>query len=59
MKKKLTLDEIKKKAEVVASKDLLKTISGGTENACHDSGGGTRVFFESVKDRLDPHRPRY
>ena len=34
---KLTLDALKERAEAVASTDLLNTISGGTENACHDS----------------------
>lgn len=32
---KLSLDTLKERAEAVASKDLLATISGGTENACH------------------------
>ena len=34
--KKLSLDALKQRAGVVASEDLLATISGGTENACHD-----------------------
>lgn len=33
---KLSLDALKKRAEAVASEELLATISGGTENACHD-----------------------
>jgi len=33
---KLSLDALRERAEVVASEDLLATISGGTENACHD-----------------------
>ena len=33
---KLSLDALKQRAEAVASEDLLATISGGTENACHD-----------------------
>jgi len=32
---KLSLDALKQRAEAVASEDLLATISGGTENACH------------------------
>ena len=36
---KLTLDALKERAESVASEDLLLSISGGTENACHDGGG--------------------
>ncbi|MFI0428453.1 hypothetical protein [Mariniflexile sp. HMF6888] len=37
---KLSLDALKERAEAVASEDLLNSISGGTENACHDEGGG-------------------
>ena len=33
---KLSLDVLKERAEEVASEDLLNTISGGIENACHD-----------------------
>lgn len=33
---KLSLEALKMRAEAVASEDLLATISGGTENACHD-----------------------
>jgi hypothetical protein len=32
---KLSLDALKQRAEVTASTELLATISGGTENACH------------------------
>ncbi|CAH0335336.1 hypothetical protein FVB9288_00972 [Flavobacterium sp. CECT 9288] len=32
---KLSLDALKEKAEGIASTELLATISGGTENACH------------------------
>lgn len=34
---KLSLDALKERAEAVATEDLLLTISGGTENSCHDS----------------------
>lgn len=33
---KLSLEDLKLRADAVASQDLLATISGGTENACHD-----------------------
>jgi len=33
---KLSLDALKQRAEAIASEDLLLSISGGTENACHD-----------------------
>lgn len=32
---KLSLDALRLRAEAVASEDLLATISGGMENACH------------------------
>lgn len=32
---KLSLDALKQRAEATASEELLATISGGTENACH------------------------
>lgn len=34
---KLSLDALKLRAEATTSNDLLVTISGGTENSCHDS----------------------
>lgn len=33
---KLSLEALKNRAEAIASVDLLATISGGNENACHD-----------------------
>lgn len=33
---KLTIDAFKERAEAVTSEDLLNSISGGTENSCHD-----------------------
>lgn len=32
---KLSLEALKERAEATASNELLATISGGTENACH------------------------
>ena len=34
---KLSLDALKERAEATASTELLATITGGTENACHNS----------------------
>lgn len=34
---KLSLDALKERAEAVASEELLATISGGIEEACHDT----------------------
>lgn len=34
---KLSLEALKERAEATASTELLATISGGVENACHDS----------------------
>lgn len=39
---KLSLDALKERAEAVASEELLNTISGGMEDACHDSNGPVR-----------------
>ena len=33
---KLNLDALKERAEAIASEELLGTISGGLEAACHD-----------------------
>lgn len=33
---KLSLDALKERAEAIASEELLSTISGGLEEACHD-----------------------
>lgn len=33
---KLTLNTLEKRAEVIESEELLKSICGGTENSCHD-----------------------
>lgn len=38
---KLSFDALKERAEAVASNELLNSISGGTENACHDSSQET------------------
>lgn len=40
---KLSLDALKQKAETLATEELLSSISGGTENACHTppEGDGT------------------
>lgn len=34
--KKLNVDALQQRAEAVVSEELLATISGGLENACHD-----------------------
>ena len=34
---KLNLDALKERAEATASTELLATISGGLDNACHDT----------------------
>ena len=35
---KLSLDALKERAEATASTELLASINGGVDNACHDSG---------------------
>jgi hypothetical protein len=59
---KLSLEALKERAEAVASDGLLSSISGGTENACHDTWtdpDDERKKGGAVKDRLDPNRPPY
>lgn len=41
---KLNFDTLKERAEATASEELLESISGGTENACHDNGVGFAKF---------------
>ncbi|RBW54689.1 hypothetical protein DS884_17215 [Tenacibaculum sp. E3R01] len=36
LKNKLSITELRKRADEIASNDLLEMISGGTENTCHD-----------------------
>lgn len=43
---KLTLDALKDRAESVASEDLLLSISGGTENACHGGADDALMLFK-------------
>ncbi len=43
---KLTMDALKERADAVASEELLLTISGGTENACHDDGGSESSWVD-------------
>jgi hypothetical protein len=45
---KLSLDALKNRAEAIASEELMSSISGGTENGCHDgtpppAGGGVHI----------------
>ena len=42
---KLSLDALKERAEATASNELLATISGGTENACHDEPKKKQVDY--------------
>jgi|AntRauMFilla1563_2_1112583.scaffolds.fasta_scaffold17768_4 hypothetical protein len=51
---KLSLDALKERAGATASTELLSTISGGLENACHDSGTPTWVKVENQPTILTP-----
>jgi|JFJP01.1.fsa_nt_gi hypothetical protein len=46
---KLSLEALKERAEATASTELLATISGGTENACHDGN----VITKTLKAKSD------
>ena len=49
---KLSLDALKERAEATASTELLATISGGTENACHDTIKTDIPYPTTVKDNI-------
>ena len=44
---KLSLEALRERAEAIASEELMANISGGTDNACHD----TKPVV--VKDEID------
>jgi len=46
---KLSLDALKERAEAVASEELLGTISGGLEEACHDGPSNSDVLEWTLK----------
>jgi len=46
---KLSLDALKERAEATASMDLLATISGGTDNACHDAIENAPGYQDGVR----------
>ena len=54
---KLSLDALRERAEAVASEDLLATISGGTQNACHDKPGNEEdsILYQEKKDIPEPN----
>lgn len=41
---KLSLDALKERAEIIGTVELLETISGGTENTCHDCIHTTMLY---------------
>jgi hypothetical protein len=49
--KKLSLDALKERAEATASTELLATISGGLENACHVEP--EKTFMKRLNDFLN------
>ena len=49
---KLSLDALKERAEATASTELLATISGGMENACHFKANIPTVPNDTVKDNI-------
>ena len=51
---KLSFEALKQRAEAIASEDLLMTISGGTENACHvELTGILEVDVKLIDKHLD------
>lgn len=49
---KLSLDALQMRAEAIASDELLATISGGTENACHDGPKAPPVQHIETRDGM-------
>ena len=41
---KLNFEALQERAEAIASEELLESISGGVENACHDGGASFAQF---------------
>ena len=56
---KLSLDALKERASQIATPELLNSISGGTENACHDGGTSTRETREVEIDGTYVDKPVY
>ena len=56
---KLSLDALRMRAEAVASEELLASISGGTQNACHDSKPKPELppNWETTIDRIARPKP--
>lgn len=46
---KLSLEALKERAEVTASIELLESISGGTENSCHDTVVGVKELEANLQ----------
>ena len=55
---KLSFDSFQERVNEITSQELLNTISGGTENACHDSNtpkeekGALQTIFDAFIDGL-------
>lgn len=51
LKNKKSISELMKRAESLATNELLSQISGGNENACHDNGLLSDESRERAKKR--------
>ncbi len=49
---KLSLDELKERADSVVNDELLNSISGGTENSCHATSSGNGISWAEVQRRI-------
>jgi hypothetical protein len=54
---KLSLEALKERAEAVASEELLNSISGGTENSCHDDEPTERHPLNEQYDETGGRNP--
>ena len=49
---KLSLDELKERADSVVNDELLNSISGGTENSCHVKPSGNGISWAEVQRQI-------
>lgn len=55
---KLSLEALRMRAEAVASEDLMASISGGTENSCHNTKPELPPNWETTIDRIARPKPQ-
>lgn len=54
---KLSLDALRMRAESITSEKLMASVSGGTENACHDTPAPPKNVIDLLDDQQGSPRP--